>query len=122
MNELHDFHDGMAVDRHLQRLFYSSMGRIKEPESLEFFQADGMIAEVLLDGAHRHELVGNGLFITGKQVVFDEQEQQIYWCGRSGLRVCCYDVVNGRIEVLVQTGLYPRDAHQFCDLYYRSGR
>ncbi|WP_143557151.1 hypothetical protein [Snodgrassella alvi] len=72
-----------------------------------------MIAEIPLDGHHRYELVGNGLFVPGKQVVFDEQEQQIYWCDCEKVRVCRYDVVNGRIEVLVQTGLYLRNAHDY---------
>ncbi|PIT11696.1 hypothetical protein BGI30_05375 [Snodgrassella alvi] len=113
VDELYDFPDGIAVDWQHQRLFYSSTGRIKEPESLEFFQADGMIAEVSLDGHQRHKQVGNGLFVTGKQVAFDEEKQQIYWCDREGMRVCRYDVLSGRMEVLVQTGLYPRDAHDY---------
>lgn len=113
-DELHDFPDGIAVDIHHQRLFYSSMGRIKEPDSLEFFQADGMIAEVSLDGQQRHELVGHGLFVTGKQLVFDEEERQLYWCDREGMRVCRYDLRSGKTDVLVQTGLYPRDAHDYA--------
>lgn len=71
-------------------------GGIKEPDSLKFFQANGMIAEVSLDGHLGHELVGHGLYVTGKQLVFGKEEDQLYWFDHEGVRICHYDVQSGK--------------------------
>lgn len=45
------------------------MGQIKKSETLEFFQADGMIAQVWLDAHHWHEVVNGRIEVlaTGLQ-------------------------------------------------------
>lgn len=112
-DQLGSYPDGIAVDAQRRQLIYSTMGRIKEPDSLEFFQADGTINVISLDGQVQQQLVGNGLFVTGKQLVYDAEEQIVYWCDREGMRVLRYFMRSQRVEVLVQNGIFPRDAHDY---------
>lgn len=105
--------DGICLDPAGRSLFYSTMGRVKEEQSLEFFQADGTINRLSFDGKRHEELVGHGLFVTGKQMVLDAPDQTLYWCDREGMRVLRHDLRTNATEVLVQTGLFPRDSHDY---------
>ncbi|MDF7675454.1 hypothetical protein PT286_01710 [Neisseriaceae bacterium ESL0693] len=113
IDQLGSYPDGIAIDEIRQQLIYSTMGRVKEPDSLEFFQADGSINCINFDGTAPRQLVGNGVFVTGKQLVYDSDDDVVYWCDREGMRVLRYFMQSQRLEVLVQTGLFPRDARDY---------
>lgn len=105
--------DGIAVDRQADRIYWTNMGRIKEAGSLEFFQADGSIQTAHLDGSDVHTLFGNGLFVTGKQLIHDDETGCLYWCDREGMRVFRAKDDGSDIEVMVETGVFPRDSHDY---------
>ena len=113
LDQLGSHPDGISIDIAHKRLIYSTMGRVKETNSLEFFQADGTINVVDFDGRNHQQWVGHGVFVTGKQLVYDADEQIVYWCDREGMRVLRYSVATQQLEVLVQNGLFPRDAHDY---------
>lgn len=105
--------DGIAVDVEQQVIYWTNMGVVKEAHTLEFFQADGSVERIGLDGTGRTSLVGLGLMVTGKQLFHDRTHRHLYWCDREGMRVMRSDEDGGNVTVLVQTGLFPRDAHDY---------
>lgn len=105
--------DGIAVDPVRQRLYWTNMGKIIEAESLEFFQADGSLESSALDGSDHQVMISGGLFVTGKQLIFDKVNRHFYWCDREGMRVFRADENGSNLTVLVQTGIFPRDSHDY---------
>lgn len=106
------FPDGIAVDRQKGLIYWTNMGQIKETHSLEFFQADGSIQAANLDGSGVRTVLGNGVFVTGKQLVLDE-DGYLYWCDREGMRVFRARPDGSELKVMVRTGIYPRDSHEY---------
>lgn len=105
--------DGIALDKAAGRIYWTNMGEVKEQDSLEFFQADGSLESCLFDGSARKKILGNGLFVTGKQLLHDAETQSLYWCDREGMRVFRADQDGNNIQVLVQRGLFPRDSRDY---------
>ncbi len=105
--------DGIAIDRAADRLYVSYMGAEISPDSLEFFQADGRLESMSIDGTDRRLLVGNGLFVTGKQLLHDAANQHLYWCDREGMRVFRAKEDGSELTVLVQTGLFPAQSRDY---------
>jgi DNA-binding beta-propeller fold protein YncE len=113
LEKLNTHPDGIAVDIAQSRIYWTNMGTNKEADSLEFFQADGSVEGIDLDGHNRQFLVGNGLFVTGKQLVHDAEGHYLYWCDREGMRVFRSKDDGTDVKVLVQTGLFPRDSKDY---------
>lgn len=105
--------DGIAVDMKNNKIYWTNMGEHKEPATLEFFQADGSVEIANLDGSGRKRLVENGLFVTGKQLLHDEQQGYLYWCDREGMRVLRAKEDGSDVTVLIQTGLFPQDSRDY---------
>ncbi len=102
--------DGIVVDRSAGKLYWTNMGPAMGPGHGEFFQADGSIEVVGLDGAHRKALVGHGLIVTPKQLTADFDRGHLYWCDREGMRVMRSHLDGSDVTVLVRTGVFPADA------------
>ena len=105
--------DGIALDRAANKLYVSFMGAEISPDSLEFFQADGRLESMTTEGTDRQLLVGNGLFVTGKQLVHDAESHWLYWCDREGMRVFRAREDGSDITVLVQAGLVPAQCRDY---------
>src|SRR6266581_9387770 len=60
--------DGIVIDNSTKTLYWTNMGPAIGPSEGEFFQADGLIECIGLNGANRRMLVGHGLTVTPKQV------------------------------------------------------
>lgn len=110
---LNTFPDGIAVDLEKGLVYWTNMGPHKEARSLEFFQADGSLESVQLNGSGRRTLVGDGLFVTGKQLVQDKRTGRLYWCDREGMRVFRAEADGSNPTVLVKRGVFPRDAGDY---------
>lgn len=102
--------DGIAIDRDLQRIYWTNMGPQMGPGHGEFFQADGSIEAVDLSGANRTSLVGHGLIVTPKQLAADFERGYLYWCDREGMRVMRSRLDGSDVTVLVRNGVFPADA------------
>lgn len=113
IDHLHSHPDGLCLDKERKCLFYSTMGQVKEENSLEFFQADGTLNKLSFDGTIHEKLVGHGLFVTGKQTIFDADTQNLYWCDREGMRIFRHNLLTRSTDVLVQSGLFPRDCRDY---------
>lgn len=105
--------DGIAIDVINKRIYWTNMGEHKEPDTLEFFQADGSVETANLDGSGRKRLVENGVFVTGKQLLHDSDNGHLYWCDREGMRVLRSNDDGSNLTVLIQTGLFPKDARDY---------
>lgn len=105
--------DGIALDRSANRLYVSYMGAEISPDSLEFFQADGRLESMTTEGTDRRLLAGNGLFVTGKQLVHDAENHWLYWCDREGMRVFRAREDGSELTVLVQAGLFPAQSRDY---------
>ncbi|KAJ4987692.1 3-hydroxybutyryl-CoA dehydrogenase 2 [Stagonosporopsis vannaccii] len=88
--------DGIAIDRSLQRMFWSCMGIPASP--------DGAVYSANLDGSDQRTVIVPGKINTPKQLTLDTAAQKLYFCDREGCTVyrCSYDGSN--LEVLVQNG------------------
>ncbi|MXV43568.1 hypothetical protein GS501_00550 [Saccharibacter sp. 17.LH.SD] len=105
--------DGIYIDLDNRDLYWSNMGVVMNEGSQEFFQSDGSIEVSSLTGENRREIVGGGLFVTGKQLVADPASKHLYWCDREGMRVFRSDYDGGNVTVLVQRGLFPLESHDY---------
>jgi hypothetical protein len=86
------------------------MGPAIGPRDGEFFQADGSIECIRLDGANRRLLVGHGLTVTPKQIAADFSAGFLYWCDREGMRVMRSNLDGSNVTVLVRNGVFPADS------------
>lgn len=105
--------DGIAIDPLNRRLFVTYMGAATRADSSEFFQADGRLESMTTEGRDRRLLAGNGIFVTGKQLIHDAENGLLYWCDREGMRVFCAREDGSDLKVLVQTGLFPADSGDY---------
>ena len=87
LGNLVDNVDGVVIDNRTKTLYWSNMGPVVGPGEAEFFQADGSIECIGLNGANRRILVGHGLTVTPKQVAADFDAGLLHWCDREGMRV-----------------------------------
>src|SRR5437899_4194623 len=85
LGNLLDNVDGIVIDNRTKTLYWTNMGPAIGPSPGEFFQADGSIECVGLNGANRRMLVGHGLTVTPKQVAADFDAAFLYWCDREQL-------------------------------------
>lgn len=113
VDNLNTHPDGIAVDTQSSRIYWTNMGPHIEKDSFEFFEPDGSVETCSLDGSQRKQLVGNGAFVTGKQLVHDKNAGYLYWCDREGLRVFRADEDGGNLTVLVQTGVFPQNCRDY---------
>jgi hypothetical protein len=71
----------VQVDATRGLIYFSMMGKPRLLDAREDFSAaDGSIECCNLDGSNRRLLVGNGDFVTAKQVVLDAEGGLLYWC------------------------------------------
>ena len=111
LGNLLDNVDGIVVDSKTKTLYWTNMGPAIGPSAGEFFQADGSIECIGLDGANRRVLVGHGLTVTPKQVTADFDGGFLYWCDREGMRVMRSNLDGSNVTVLVRNGVFPADSH-----------
>jgi hypothetical protein len=86
------------------------MGPAIGPREGEFFQADGSVECIGLDGTNRRLLVGHGLTVTPKQMAADFGAGLLYWCDREGMRVMRSNLDGSNVTVLVRNGVFPADS------------
>ena len=102
--------DGIVIDKKTKTLYWTNMGPASGPSEVEFFQADGSIECIGLDGANRRTLVGHGLTVTPKQVTADFDAGLLYWGDREGMRVMRSNLDGSNVTVLVRNGVFPADS------------
>jgi hypothetical protein len=102
--------DGIVIDKKTKTLYWTNMGPAIGPKEGEFFQADGSIKCIGLNGANRRTLVGHGLTVTSKQVAADLDEGFLYWGDREGMRVMRSNLDGSNVTVLVRNGVRSRSA------------
>src|ERR1700761_1553497 len=102
---------GNLIDNEAGTLYWTNMGPAAGPSSGEFFQADGSIECMGLNGANRRTLVGHGLTVTPKQAAADFDAGFLYWCDREGMRVMRSHLDGSNVTVLVRNGVFPADSH-----------
>lgn len=110
LGNLLDNVDGIVIDSKTNTLYWTNMGPAIGPKEGEFFQADGSIECIGLDGANRRTLVGHGLIVTAKQIAADFGAGFLYWCDREGMRVMRSNLDGSNVTVLVRNGVFPGDA------------
>ena len=103
--------DGIVIDKKTRTLYWTNMGPAIGPGEGEFFQADGSIECIGLNGANRRTLVGHGLTVTPKQVAADFDAGLLYWGDREGMRVMRSNLDGSNVTVLVRNGVFPADSH-----------
>jgi DNA-binding beta-propeller fold protein YncE len=111
LGNLLDNVDGIVIDKRTSTLYWTNMGPAIGPREGEFFQADGSIECIGLNGANRRMLVGHGLTVTPKQVAADFDAGFLYWCDREGMRVMRSKLDGSNVTVLVRNGVFPADSH-----------
>jgi hypothetical protein len=111
LGNLLDNVDGIVINRTTKTLYWTNMGPAIGPREGEFFQADGSVECIGLNGANRHMLVGHGLTVTPKQVAADFNAGFLYWCDREGMRVMRSNLDGSNVTVLVRNGVFPADSH-----------
>ena len=110
LGNLLDNVDGILIDKKTKTLYWTNMGPASGPSEGEFFQADGSIECIGLNGANRRMLVGHGLTVTPKQVAADFGAGFLYWCDREGMRVMRSNLDGSNVTVLVRNGVFPADS------------
>ncbi len=110
LGNLLDNVDGIVIDKRTKTLYWTNMGPAIGPREGEFFQADGSIECIGLNGANRRKLVGHGLTVTPKQVAADFGAGFLYWCDREGMRVMRSNLDGSNVTVLVRNGVFPADS------------
>lgn len=100
--------DGVAIDRVHRRIFWTSMGSAHDGE--DFWEADGAIHRIGLDGRDRRVVTPPGATVTPKQLQCDAARGYLYWCDREGMRVMRARLDGSEIATLVQTGSGPTEA------------
>src|SRR5260370_3646767 len=110
LGNLLDNLDGIVIDSSTKTLYWTNMGPAIGTNPGEFFQADGWIECIGLDGANRRKLVGDVLAVTPKQIAADCDEGLLYWCDREGMRVMRSSLDGSNVTVLVRTGVFPVDS------------
>ena len=124
LGNLLDNVDGIVIDSKTNTLYWTNMGPAIGPKEGEFFQADGSIECIGLDGANRRTLVGHGLIVTAKQIAADFGAGFLYWCDREGMRVMRSNLDGSNVTVLVRNGVFPHFmaiAWMYRDDYQRAG-
>jgi hypothetical protein len=110
LGNLLDNLDGIVIDEKTSTLYWTNMGPAIGPNQGEFFQADGSIEQIGLNGANRRTLVGHGLTVTPKQIAADFSAGMLYWCDREGMRVMRSNLDGSNVTVLVRNGVFPADS------------
>ena len=111
LGDLVDNVDGIIIDNSTKTLYWTNMGPAVGPHPGEFFQADGSIERIGLNGADRRTLVGHGLIVTAKQIAADFDAGFLYWCDREGMRIMRSNLDGSNVTVLVRNGVFPADSH-----------
>ena len=111
VGNLHGNVDGIVIDNKTKTLYWTNMGPAIGPSEGEFFQADGSVECIELNGANRRRLVGHGLTVTPKQIAADLGAGFLYWCDREGMRVMRSNLDGSNVTVLVRNGVFPADSH-----------
>ncbi len=92
--------DGIAVDLARGHIYWTNMGE-------DYGANDGFIERINLDGTNRAIIVPKGSTFTPKQLVFDADEDLLYWSDREGVRVMRARLDGSDLTVLIQTGSSP---------------
>lgn len=98
--------DGVAVDPHTGKIFWTNMGIPgKNDGSLFSFDRQGNVTK---------ELVPKGSINTPKQLALDTVANKIYFCDREGLSVYRCNFDGSQLESIVQAG-NPNDSKEAAD-------
>jgi sugar lactone lactonase YvrE len=89
--------DGVVVDAEDGLLYWTNMGPT-------FWDENGSIERVRLDGSQRTFVVPEGATRTPKQLRLDKTTGHIYWCDREGMRVMRARLDGSGLETFVSTG------------------
>lgn len=100
--------DGIAIDRARRRLYWTYMGSAHNGE--DFWDVDGALHGIDMDGTNRHVVVPVGATVTPKQLQCDAARSLLYWCDREGMRVMRARLDGSERTTLVQTGSGPDQA------------
>ncbi|MFI4917939.1 MAG: hypothetical protein ACHP65_00120 [Legionellales bacterium] len=88
--------DGLGIDVENHHIYWTNMG----VPNLN----DGSIERIDLDGKNRTTIIPEGSTFTPKQLCLDQDNQQIYWSDREGMRVMRANFDGTNIEVLIEAG------------------
>ena len=102
--------DGIVINTKTKTLYWTNMGPAVGPDEMEFFQADGSVDAIGIDGNNRRRLVGHGLTVTPKQITADFEAGYLYWGDREGMRIMRSDLEGSNVTVLVRNGVFPADS------------
>jgi hypothetical protein len=106
--------DGVVVDQTNGHIYWTNMGRpdavSSGDDSAGYFQRDGSIERVNLDGRQRTTIVPRGAFTTGKQLTADFSAGHLYWCDREGMKVLRANLDGSDLTVLYAAGQTDEDA------------
>ncbi len=110
--------DGIVVDQAHGHIYWTNMGT-PDPESgrgafSTFFNRNGSIERMNLDGSDRRTIVPRGAFTTGKQLTADFAAGLLYWCDREGMRVLRCRLDGSGLETLVVAGTDAQDPRNHC--------
>jgi hypothetical protein len=94
--------DGVSVDPTHRHIFYSFMGVTRDGE--DFWEREGYVERCNYDGTDRQVVVPEGSFVTGKQLVYSEATQRLYWCDREGMAVLSCRPDGSDLRTVVRTG------------------
>lgn len=108
---LRTFPDGVVVDRPANLVYWTNMGtpalprdrRPSQEEDLDFSAPNGSIERVGLDSSDRAVVVGEGSFVTGKQLVAAWTTRRLYWADREGAAVLSASIDGTDIRAEVVT-------------------
>ena len=89
--------DGLVVDPHEKRLYWTNMGISPKLN-------DGAIVRSNLDGSDITVIVPPGGTFTPKQIQIELVSRKLYWGDREGMRVMRCNLDGSGLETLVETG------------------
>jgi len=94
--------DGIVIDNLNRQIYVTNMGVSTDGES--FYNSDGSIERIDLDGSNHKTLVSQGETVTPKQLTLDRKNHRIYWCDREGMRVMSVKLDGSDITTHVERG------------------
>lgn len=95
--------DGIALSKRRGLMFWTQMGTPGKN--------DGSIYCADLEGKDPRSLLPQGTVNTPKQIVLDDEDGQLYFCDREGMRIHRCKTDGSEHEILLQTGDWENEQH-----------
>ncbi|SMQ49651.1 unnamed protein product [Zymoseptoria tritici ST99CH_3D7] len=102
--------DGIYVSKKTNRIYWTNMGTVKGN--------GGSIQSSKMDGSDVQYVLKPGEIHTPKQMVIDQETDQIYVCDREGLRVMRCNLDGSNLETLYRTGDWETEQEKVDDGTY----